>query len=313
MEREGRLAFVVGLFALGGLAAFALAVLTLTSQRGFWTPRYRLVTHFENVQGLVEGAPVRLAGKDVGNIERVSFAPLATHRPPVRVDLLIDSSVQERIRSDSVATIGTVGLLGDKYVEIGMGTLEGTVLADGAELPATTPLAIGDVMQKGTVALDHVARLAGNVNEVVEELGEQIETAQIARSAQALADIAREVQEGSGLLHSLIYDPYRGGSVESIGRSLAMLESILDEVTHGQGVLHSLIYEPPSEQDVVMEAIEAGARLNTILARIERGEGTLGLLLSDSTLYEDLKLLVSGAQRSLLVRSLIELTGEEER
>ena len=55
----------------------------------------------------------------------------------MRVDLLIDSSVQERIRSDSVATIGTVGLLGDKYVEIGMGTLEGTVLADGADLPAT--------------------------------------------------------------------------------------------------------------------------------------------------------------------------------
>jgi phospholipid/cholesterol/gamma-HCH transport system substrate-binding protein len=83
-------------------------------------------------------------------------------------------------------------------------------------------------------------------------------------------------------------------------------------VAHGQGILHTLIYEPPQEQDLVMEALAAGANLNSILQKIDRGEGTLGLLVNDPTLYDDLKLLVGGAQRSLLVRSLIRLSAEGE-
>jgi phospholipid/cholesterol/gamma-HCH transport system substrate-binding protein len=72
-------------------------------------------------------------------------------------------------------------------------------------------------------------------------------------------------------------------------------------------VLHTLIYEPIGEQDVVAEAIQAGATLNSILRKVDGGEGTAGLLVNDPTLYEDLKLLVGGAQRSVVVRSLIRL------
>ena len=55
------------------------------------------------------------------------------------------------------------------------------------------------------------------------------------------------------------------------------------------------------------------ARLNSILAKVDRGEGSLGLLLNDATLYEDLKILVGGAQRSTLVRALIRMAVEAGR
>ena len=61
----------------------------------------------------------------------------------------------------------------------------------------------------------------------------------------------------------------------------------------------------------MLEALEAGARLNSILAKVDRGEGTLGLLLNDPTLYEDLKRLIGGAERSALVRSLIRMSSDE--
>ena len=78
-------------------------------------------------------------------------------------------------------------------------------------------------------------------------------------------------------------------------------------------MLHTLIYDAPSEQDIVLEAIEAGSRLNSILAKVDRGEGTMGLLLNDPTLYEDLKRLIGGAQRSTVVRTLIRMSeGEKE-
>ena len=127
-----------------------------------------------------------------------------------------------------------------------------------------------------------------------------------------MGDILSEIQHGEGLLHSLIYDQYEGSGVASIEKSLVTLEGILDEVATGNGLLHSLVYEPLTEQDVVLEVLDAGARLNSILAKIDTGEGTLGLLLNDPSLYEDLKQLVGGAERSTVVKTLIQMSGSKE-
>lgn len=312
MDRDRRTALVVGFFALGALAMFAVAVVSLTGDRGFWVEQYRLVAYFQNVQGLIEGAPVRLAGKDIGTIESVSFGPLGGDHPPVRVGLRIDAKLRERIRSDSRATIGTIGLLGDKYIEVSMGSPEAEVLPDGAELASTTPLDVSDVMTTGTQALEGVSELARNVNRIVAEFQQAKGPARIAESVKALADVAKQVREGQGLLHSLIYDPYRGEGVESITRSLASLDEILGEVARGDGLLHSLIYEPAGEQVLVRDLRDASARLDSVLRKIDEGQGTLGLLVSDPTLYDDLKLLVGGAQRSVVVRSLVSLAGDRD-
>jgi phospholipid/cholesterol/gamma-HCH transport system substrate-binding protein len=308
MESERWIAVGAGAFVLATLALFAAAVLSLSQERGFWRPQYRLVTHFDNVQGLVEGAPVRLAGKDVGTVESVSFGPLGGEHPPVRVVLRIDAEVQDRIRSDSSATIGTIGLLGDRYVEVSLGGLEGSVLAEGSELSAVSPPDIAEVVARGREALSSVAELAGNLNHVVKDFDSTMGGRRIAESAAGFAEFVEEIRTGEGLLHSLIYDRYQGSGVESIESSLATLENILAEIRHGDGVLHTLIYGRPADQDLVMQALEAGAHLNSILEKVDRGEGTLGLVVSDPTLYEDLKLLLGGAQRSLVVRSLIRMS-----
>jgi phospholipid/cholesterol/gamma-HCH transport system substrate-binding protein len=308
MDRDRRLSVVVGLFALGALVLFGASILTLTSNRGPWIPRYSLVAYFGNVQGLIEGAPVRLAGKDVGIVEGVTFGAFGDAKPPIQVSMRVDTSVRERLRTDSRAQIGTMGLLGDKYIELSMGSLESEILADGAEVPAITPPDLSEVMAKGTQALDGVAALAGNLNKVAAQFEESRGAAKIADSAKGVADIVAEVREGRGLLHSLIYDEYKGGGVESISRSLATLEDILREIARGDGLAHQLIYEPGSKQETVAEVTSAAKRLDSILARIDRGEGTLGLLVSDPALYQDLRALLGGANRSLIVRSLIRLS-----
>jgi phospholipid/cholesterol/gamma-HCH transport system substrate-binding protein len=127
-----------------------------------------------------------------------------------------------------------------------------------------------------------------------------------------VSDILGEIQHGHGLLHSLIYDEHEGSGMASLNQSLVTFQGILDEVATGNGLLHSLVYEPLTEQDVVLEALDAGARLNSILAKIDTGEGTLGLLLNDPSLYEDLKQLVGGAERSTLVKTLIRMSGDEK-
>ena len=312
MHDHSRLALVVGAFVLAALGALALAILSLSSQDGVFTDRYRLVGWYENVGGLIPNAPVWLAGTQVGRVERVDLGERPDGHPGVKVVLQVDTDVRDRIRADSHASIGTIGLLGDRYVEISLGTAASPVLEEGAEIRTVSPANLTRVIDTGTVALDNIANLAANLNEVVEEFDSDAGGKGLAASITAVADIVQQVQEGSGLLHSLIYDEYEGSGVESVDRSLATLEGILNEIAHGEGLMNSLIYEPVTEQDVVAEVLDAGSRLNRILAKIDNGDGTIGLMVNDPTLYEDLKRLVGGAQRSAVVRTLIRMTADEE-
>ncbi len=308
MDERRRLSLVVGIFIVIALFVGSLALLTLGGRTGLLQRRYRLVTYFENVQGLVAGAPVRLVGKDAGTVEFITFAPIEGDVPPVRIVLQIDAAVQDRIRSDSVASIGTIGLLGDKYVEISMGTVEGRILREGEELASVSPVDLNVAVVRGTQAIDNIANLAENVNQVVDDFRQSMEGERIAETFAAITDVVREIREGDGLLHSLIYDEYQGLGVESVERALASLEEILHEISHGRGALHTLIYGAEDGQDVLAQAAQATENLNRILERIAAGDGTLGLLVNDPTLYHDLQLLLGGARRSLVVRALLRLS-----
>ena len=316
MDERRRLSLIVGVFVLAALAVGAFALLSLGTSAGLLAPRYRLVTYFEDVQGLLAGAPVRLAGKDVGQVEAVSFGAPDAARPPVRVILQIERSVQDRVRSDSVASIGTIGLLGDKYIAISMGSAAGQTLEDEAELASVSPIDLSMAVVRGTEAIDNVASLAENLNRVVGSFHEAMGGQRLAdaagaatRAAEDLALVVREVREGKGLLHSLIYDDYAGGETASLSRSLARLEDILAEISEGEGLLHSLVYTPVDEQELVREAERASALLASALSKVDQGQGTLGLLVNDPTLYYDLKALAGGTRRSWILRSLV--GGEE--
>ncbi len=311
MEREGRLALVVGSFLIVVFVALAGLILSLTAERGLFVANYRLVARFQNVQGLLPGAPVWLAGKDVGVVETVRFEPIGAELP-VLVTLGIDPEVQSHIRDDSIATIGTIGVLGDSYVEISVGSAGARMLEGGEQIHATSPINLNVALEKGTRALDNVATLAENINDVIERFDSEEGSTRVADAVGAASGLLVQIQKGPGLLHSLIYDDYEGSGIESAERSLALLESILDEVRSGDGILHTLIFDPPREQDLVMQAVSAGARLNSILEKIDRGEGTLGLLVNDPTVYDELQQLLGGARRSLVLRSMVRLAIDEE-
>ena len=234
------------------------------------------------------------------------------HYPAVRVVLHVDDSVRDRIRADSVAEIGTLGLLGDQIVQLTIGTKSSPVLGDGDEIGSRNPIDLNRVVLKGGRALDAIEALASNLNETLEEFQQTGGTSGLAASIQGFSSMVSQVQEGDGALHALIYEPYEGSAVANLEGTTASLANIMLEVEQGDGVLHSLIYDAPADQDIVLQFLAAGGRLNSILDKIDRGEGTLGLLLNDPTLYEELKVLVGGANRSTVVRTLIQMVTPEE-
>lgn len=313
MDDRGRLSFVVGLFVLAAIGVAAFALWNLGASRGLLAERYRLITYFEDVQGLVSGGAVRLAGKDVGTIESVAFAEPKPGRPPVRVVLQLTSEIQPLVRSDSVAGIGTVGLLGDKYVSLSIGTSAGKMLANGAEIASLSPLDLNTAIVRGTEAIDNIATLAGNMNKVVAEFDAAMGGRRLADSAAGLSAIVKEIQTGEGMLHTLVYEPYEGSALSDAEASLSSLRGVMGEVEKGDGILHGLIYEPVGDRGVIEDALsaaarieKAGGRLESVLAKVDDGEGTLGLLVNDPTLYADLKALLGGAKGNRVLQWMIQ-------
>lgn len=283
MEADRRLSLVVGGFVLASLLGLAVAVLSLTNEKGFWKPQYRLVAYYDDAQGLMSGAPVWLAGKNVGIVESVKFSQLGGDLPSVQVTLQVNRDVQERIRADSVASIGTIGLLGDKYIEIRMGTLEADPLGPGSEIKTTEPINLTDVVERGAQAIDNLSELAVNINRIVKDFGDEMGGTNLASALGSISKMVNEVETGDGLLHNLIYKP-GGKEIEEIDDSLARIN-------------------------------EASQHLNQILSKVDEGQGTLGLLVNDPSLYQDLRTVIEDTQRMLgrarknrLIRSLLQFS-----
>jgi phospholipid/cholesterol/gamma-HCH transport system substrate-binding protein len=320
MADRARASFGVGLFVLAALGVGAFALWNLGASRGLLAERYMLVTYFEDVQGLVQGGTVRLAGKDIGSVERVDFSGPGSGHAAVRVVLQLNREVQPLVRSDSTASIGTIGLLGDKYVSLSIGTKEGKILANGNEVLSVSPLDLNMAVERGTEAIDNIATLASNVNKVVKDFDQAMGARKLADTAAGLHDVVEQVRSGKGMLHNLVYEPYQGSALADAEQAIASARNVISEVEKGDGILHGMIYEPVGDKGVLEDALNAAARienasarLENVLAKVDEGEGTLGLLVNDPTAYADLKALLGGAKGNRLLRWMVErsLAGED--
>ena len=156
----------IGSFILVGLLAFLAIIYLLGAEARYFERKYRLIADFDEVGGLIEGATVRLAGVQIGRVTSVSLPPQPGGK--VRVTLTIARRFSDRIRRNSEAKIVTQGLLGDKLVEITLGTADAPPLAPGDRLTAREPFEMGRVMAEAGDALTEFKRLATRLNMVVE-------------------------------------------------------------------------------------------------------------------------------------------------
>jgi phospholipid/cholesterol/gamma-HCH transport system substrate-binding protein len=231
----------VGVFVLIGLAAFLGMIYALGARARLFEARMTIHADFVEVGGLVEGATVRLAGVQIGRVTGVNLP--AAPGGKVRVDMTIARQYADRVRRDSVARIETQGLLGDRIVEISVGTTAASGVKAGDVIAAREPFDIGRMMSEG----------AGVVNSLRQTADTLTQSRLIEETAATMAS-ARKV-------------------TDQVGR-------IVNEVEHGRGWANALIYEEP----VALRRLNGlVASTQTLLDRVERGEGAAGVLTSEQS------------------------------
>jgi phospholipid/cholesterol/gamma-HCH transport system substrate-binding protein len=286
----------VGLFVLVGLLILAVAIFYVTGA-GVFGPKYRLKTFMPEVSGLATGAPVRLDGVEIGNVERISIVPREHGKPPdhmhnIEVDMRLDRRYQNDILTDSAATLVTEGLLGNRYVNIQRG-YTGVPIKDGQAIPATEEKAIKEVVERSADVLanlnalsDEVKDLIAGVREGRGTLGKLLTDDQAYRHLNSILakgdEIASTVQSGQGTVGKLVMTDEMGNKVEN---TLDQFNTMLADLRAQKGTLGKLLYDP-TLYDQAKDAISKG---NALLGDIRAGKGTIGKLATDETLYNKLR------------------------
>jgi phospholipid/cholesterol/gamma-HCH transport system substrate-binding protein len=244
-RQERRQKLKVGVFVLIGLVAFLGMIYALGARARLFEPRYTIHAEFNEVGGLVEGATVRLAGVQIGRVTGVRLP--ADPGGKVRVDLTIGRQFANRVRKDSVARIETQGLLGDKIIELSVGTVAAAAVKAGDTIDSQESQDIGRVMAQSGQVIKSVSALAESLRETAQKLNQS----GLIEEATATVTSARKV-------------------TDQVGRVIA-------EVERGKGWAHVLVYEEPAALRRLNEVI---ASTQSVLERVQRGEGAAGVLVS---------------------------------
>ncbi len=347
-----------GIFLTVGIVVFTVAIFLLGEKSALFTRTTTLYVSFQDISGLSVGAPVRLAGLEVGTVAELSFPKQLTAKE-TRVRFVVQTKYMERIRADSRAFIDSAGLLGDKVLNISMGSPEAAALENGATLEAGRSVSFEALADNLDQAVKSVANITRSLDALVQDDKTKKVTQDVSRITDSLANILSTVESGPGLVHRLLYDPKyadqvgeilvetralvrrTNGAVSKVEAVVAQVErgpgtlhelvygakggealdqlagaareinDVVRQVREGSGVLHTLVYEE-DRGNFLRDLNELSATLNRMVQDVDKGRGTIGGLLRDPTVYEDLKTILGNVQRNVLLKALIRFTIDEE-
>jgi phospholipid/cholesterol/gamma-HCH transport system substrate-binding protein len=268
----------IGILAVAALVLAAMLILAVGGQGGFAWQRYELKTKFADVKGLKSGAVVRVAGVEVGKVTDVGLVG-----SEVEVTLEVNEENQQRITTESRASIGSLSLLGEPVIDITPST-QGTPLKDGEFLPAGRAAGqLSDVAQSATQSLEQLAGILSDIRAGRGTVGKLFTDEAVYKEVQGLVAsaeiVAGHLSRGEGTLGMLIRDP---AAYRSFNAALADLQTMTRRVSAGEGSLGRLL----NDDALARSLTSASGNIDQITARLNKGEGTAGKFLTDKELYE---------------------------
>lgn len=303
----------VGVLVLLALAILVLVIFAVSGDLkvpGF-SKTTVVRTDMPSVDGLRKGAEVRLSGKKIGSVKEIKFSNQIPSSPddPNNIEIVmeIDGKLDgrpaiERIRSDSVATLKTAGVLGDNVIDITPGTLNGKPINNGDKIESKSQKSVGDILNSTNEAIKNFREVSDDIKVITGRLRDGEGAAgkflkdetlyvDLDRTVRQAETLMSSLREGQGTVGRLINDP---ALYDQVTGTVAQLRSITDQINgqlnSNKGTLSKLLKDDAiynNANDVLTKANEISAKLNSTLERIERGEGNLGKLVKDEKLYAD--------------------------
>jgi phospholipid/cholesterol/gamma-HCH transport system substrate-binding protein len=290
MERSNQIGWAqvrAGVFIFLALLFIAGGVTIMGQKTKMFIDKGELRVVMADVAGLKVGGPVWLAGVDVGLVTEIHFDdPQKTNQ--VSIHLEVHRSSLKKIGADSIITIKTRGLMGEKYVDI-------TPSSHYSETPPSvlkgTPVAkLDDVVQKAGTTFEKINGIIDNINQGKGTLGKlsRDETlyTNVASLAVEMKNLMITINRGDGTLGKLNRDP------EPFNKLIAILnraDRTLQDIQESDGTLNKLIYDKALYVKLTAladKSIQAAEDVRELNKKLTSKDGTIGLLLNDRVFYD---------------------------
>lgn len=295
MEQKINEQIKVGFFVLMGLVITMFIIFMLGREKKLFESHFRLNTYFNDISGLRTGAPVYLAGISVGFVDSIQFNKELKDQK-VKVVLRISENYHERIREDSIASIVTQGLLGDKMIFVSVGSHEKNKIKDGGDIKAEMVKNFYEYFDRAGKLMDTFESVGNNLNKILEGDEGDKHKRTFVGIMKSLDNIMAKIDHGDGFAGSLINDPDGKQLVKNMNQLVNNLSGMLGG--HGPGTSVAL-------RQTLFNLSDASYDLKNLLDRIEKGDGTIGGLMKDPTVYYELRTLLGKANRNKIVRTVI--------
>lgn len=286
----------LGIFVITGSALLLMAAYLIGSEQQIFSRTFELTTVFENVAGLQEGNNVRFSGINVGTVKGIVMETDTS----IRIYMRIDSDLQQHIKKNAIAVVGSDGLVGSMLINILPDRGESEPVESGDEIRSYSRISTQDMLTTLNVTNENAALLTAD-----------------------LLQITQALKNGSGTLGRLLHDTTMATDFQASAANLRLtsaraasilkgFDELLEELRIEQSAAALLLDDPEFADQIrsvatnldssSVEILELTTRLNGLVSTVEQDrQGTLGVLLHDSIsaqhLQNSLKHLDSGLQK----------------
>jgi len=357
-ERERSLIWKAGIFVGIGLLLAGLVVFLLGQERGIFSDKISYRTAFVSVDGLQLDSPVRLGGLTVGRVKKIEFSSnLSDAR--ILIEIEVQKTYSERIREDSEVRISSRGVLGDKAIDISVGSPDKPIAKHNAFLEAKSSGDVVALMNRAGEIVDNVVNITRGVKDGVDIYADPEFAKNVTEVVESLRAVFSGIQSGPGILHTLVFDKRfdeeaqrlmqnLASSAVKLDKALEGAEALISEIHKGEGLtgalirdkkttlafqslgdaaselalvvktarensdgaVHRLLYGESAH--LINDLASSAEDLKAIIGKVRSGEGSLGAIINDPTVYEDLKEILGNIKRNRLLRGLVRLSISNE-
>ena len=261
----------LGIFVFIGTALMIFSIFLLGNKEKLFTSTIEIKAYFRQIEGLKNGAPVRLSGYDIGSVSTISLT--SDTSALVEVKMRIDNNLKHFIRIDSEAAVETEGLVGKKIVSVTPGSPNAVEISDGGIIRAKSPVNVGKIIEQTEAVMGYMKNLTKDFSEIF-----------------------AKVNSGEGSIGKLINDDKLYKSVVSVtqsaDKSLNTITTRLDEISN------IIVSTTGSIKSILSDVDGTVVEVRKIVSQVESGEGTAGKLLFDRKMGDSISTIIINLTRT---------------
>jgi phospholipid/cholesterol/gamma-HCH transport system substrate-binding protein len=256
----------VGIFLIAGVTLFALGIFLVGSRHEAFSRHVLLYTEFADLDGIAKGSKVQVAGMDAGQVTRIEVPNSPTGH--FRVRMKVDEQLHGLVRTDSVVTVDTEGVVGNTFLTIHSGSPTAAIAQADSVLQSKPPVSMSDLLSHGLGIMNDadatIKQVGGKLNVVLDGVNGAVGNAN---------DLLVGLKEGRGPAGMLLRDEKMAAQIRE---TMSNVQSTTSNLNRASGRVDSLVADvqqrqlPQKLDDTMTQIHSASTRADATIQQVQQ-------------------------------------------